>query len=625
MGGFKLAINAGTRKRNCEAPVAKTPLNKSGGPKSTAAAKPVAVTTKKKRGLFRRRKSNAPTPAAAPVPEATTWDVRDEEDGTKLSDDWCQTSREKAAPLETFGTYDTVEGSLGTLDTGEPQPSFTSNFLDALGSKICGVPHETTPLDVLGNGICGRPHKSTLVAIPSEEPPSPGIDDKPETGSEFVNELGWLQGTLCGANSGRSVYSQRAAENVSGALDNVDRSVVEDSVKLNKYHGLIPRAARRTQVSGANSKKGSRQKDEEKSIAEPSVSKLSIPKPAAVVKSFRAKAKPSTSPSPLGGPMPSEQVIVEVTLDHYDAVTKFEQDVRVMGNEIAQLEEEKQALLSNTEESNVAFIKKDEEVKKLQELVRSVTQTNSELQQAIQEKLKQIEEEQAMREKALLEKNSLATSLHDMERQLLKSKARNGISISDMADMVMGLINYNKADQEDFTTLADDEIDDATNTVVLDAHDVPRIEKIEERDIDEKEDDDGKGSYVTGRSGFWTTLSPVSMYSSSVVTENRDSVDGDDSLLRKIDTFESSTDSINDHSNSADSLGQFSRVLREIIEKDLEDADKTSQNNSKRNSPFARMSQKLLMHETMKGQTKNPAPTMAGVTPPTLKFHRHQK
>ena len=104
----------------------------------------------------------------------------------------------------------------------------------------------------------------------------------------------------------------------------------------------------------------------------------------------------------MGGP--SEQVTVEVTLDHYDAVKKWNQDVAVMGDEIAQLEEEKKALLSNCKDSKVTVTEKDEEVARLKELVVSVTQANSELQQAIQEQMKQIENEQAMREKALLEK-----------------------------------------------------------------------------------------------------------------------------------------------------------------------------------------------------------------------------
>jgi len=52
----------------------------------------------------------------------------------------------------------------------------------------------------------------------------------------------------------------------------------------------------------------------------------------------------------------------------------------------------------------VTATEKDEEVARLKELVVSVTQANSELQQAIQEQRKQIEDEQAMREKALLEK-----------------------------------------------------------------------------------------------------------------------------------------------------------------------------------------------------------------------------
>ena len=209
---------------------------------------------------------------------------------------------------------------------------------------------------------------------------------------------------------------------------------------------------------------------------------------------------------------------------------------------------------------------------------------------------------------------SLTTELHNMERQLLKSKARNGKSISEM---VMNLINA-KTNKEDFTILAEDEIDDAISTAVWDAYEEPKLEVIMEDigevDEDEVEDDCGQMSCATGKTGFWTTLSPMSMYSFrtkaapvknetvSVADEN-----DDESLLHNIDTFE-------DRSKSSGSSGQFSKDLQEIIEIELE--DKTSKRN-----PLARMmKKKLSLHQLMKGQTETSAPAMADVTPLPLKF-----
>ena len=543
------AVAATTKK----GPVrAKTPLNeKPGRTKSAAAAttkkkrgdewscQELSTTTKKKRGVSRRRKLNAP---AASEHDVTTSDVRDD-DGTGLRDEWHQTSREMA----TFGTYDTWDCSFITQDMEEPpRPGvIPTNFWDALGNRIfiCGRPHVSTTAATAIPSVyaLGSVQKSPSVAVPSKQPPSPDMDDNPATcgsvfhtatcGSVFhksttaataiptVYALGsvqkspsvavpsektpspdtddnpatcgseWLQGTICGAQSGRPVDSPRAAENElleMGAQEN-------DSVKLNEYKDeksiaekSVSTASRRLSIpmpkarvksfrkaksavsppkepAVSPSEEPSEQRDDENSIAGRSVSKsLSIPMPKTRVKSFRkaksdasppkesvaspteepseqrddeisiaeksvstvskllsipkikslrASAKSAASPkepaaSPLGAWMggPSEQVTVEVTLDHYDAVKKWNQDVAVMGDEIAQLEEEKQALLSNCKDSKVTVTEKDEEVARLKELVVSVTQANSELQQAIQEQRKQIEDEQAMREKALLEK-----------------------------------------------------------------------------------------------------------------------------------------------------------------------------------------------------------------------------
>ena len=48
-------------------------------------------------------------------------------------------------------------------------------------------------------------------------------------------------------------------------------------------------------------------------------------------------------------------------------------------------------------------------------------------------------------------------------------------------------------------------------------------------------------------------------------------------------------------------------------------AIKTSQNKSKRNNPFARMTEKLSTQVPTKGSAEAPAPTVAGATPPTLR------
>ena len=448
---MELAINSGARKRNraksWAAPAAKTPLNgQSGRPKSAAAAKPV-----KKRGLFQRRKfwGNAPAsryPRANVIEPGRSCESRDDEDGTAFSDDWYQTSREN------LGTYETAEGSFGTLETGEHRPiEVVTNYLTGL----CGDPSRFRSCK---SSKC----KSTAADVLSELLPSPETDGKPAScGSEFVNELKWLQGFLCGTNARRPEYSLR---------------VVEATVQLDEYHdGKIPRPAALVERATTEEdddqsaiREGSdppsryvgryaceQERDNDKiqdsdaeaktntDDAEPSASELTIPKPAATVKSSRAKSpvspskaaslpvselpiskpaatvkpsreKPDVSPSteaasPSGEQRESsEQVIVEVTLDHYDALKNWHKDVAVMGNEIAQLEEERLTLLTESKHSNVdskkALVKKNEELQKLKELVRSVTQANSELQQAIQEQQKLIEDEQAMREKALLEK-----------------------------------------------------------------------------------------------------------------------------------------------------------------------------------------------------------------------------